>query len=198
MRPHYSLTTAPNTEPVTLAQVTAHVRVDSADDQEYITDLIPVGREYVDSITGRVSVQSTWMVTAATWADLFELSCDTAKLYRTPLVSVASVKFYAPDAATLTTMPTTDYRVITGYEPGMIQFIGDLPSVHERMDAIQITFVAGYGYDETPAILKHAVKMVVANLYENRVPVITGMTATELPQSLNNLIQNQRVGGWFA
>ena len=198
MRPHYTLTVAPYTEPITLAQVTAHVRVDSTDDQEYIADLIAVGREYVDSLTGRVSVQCTWKVTAASWDALMEESCDTAKLYRTPLVSVSSVKYYAPDAANLTTMPTTDYRVVTGYEPGVIQFIEDLPSVHERPDAIQITFVAGYEYDQTPAILKHAVKMVVANLYENRVPVITGTIATELPQSLNNLIQNQRVGGWFA
>lgn len=198
MRPHYSLTVAPYNEPVTLAQVTAHVRVDSTDDQEYIADLIPVGREFVDSVTGRVSVECTWKVTAASWAALMEESCDTAKIYRTPLVSVSSVKYYAPDATSLTTMPTTDYRVITGYEPGMIQFIEDLPSIHERMDAIQITLVAGYEYDTTPAILKHAVKMVVANMYENRVPVITGMTATEMPQSLNTLIQNQRVGGWFA
>ena len=196
MRPAYTITSQPSCEPITYDQAAAHCRVDSTDDQAYISDLIPVAREYVDGVTGRASIQTAWKCTAATWEDLLDGAVDTIKLYRTPLVAVQSVKYYAEDATTLTTMPTSDYRVVTGYEPGLIQFIEDLPTLEPRPDAIQIAFTAGYATpDQTPSILKHAIKVCVADFYEQRVSIAFGQPH-EVKPVLFNLLQNQRVGGW--
>lgn len=196
MIPAYTITSQPSCEPITYDQAAAHVRVDSTDDQSYISDLIPVAREYVDGVTGRASIQAAWKCTAASWDDLLDGAVDTIKLYRTPLVAVQSVKYYALDATTLTTMPTTDYRVVTGYEPGLIQFKESLPALDDRPDAIQIAFTAGYSTpDQTPAILKHCVKVCVADFYEQRVSIVFGQPH-EVRPVLFNLLQNQRVGGW--
>lgn len=198
MRPQYSIATQPASESVTLEQVTAHVRVDSTDDQEYIIGLIGVARELVDSITGRVSMSSTWTLTAKTWEALLERSEDTVKIYRTPLVSVQFVKYYPDGGGALTTMSSADYRVITGYEPGLIQFTGDLPALEDRPDAIQISFTAGYANsDLTPAVHKHAQKVLVADMYEQRGSIAFGQPY-EIKPVLRNLLENQKVEGWSA
>ena len=198
MRPQYSLTLAPDTEPVNIDQLTDHLRVDSSDDIATIEGLISVAREYVDSVTGRVSSVSGWRLIAPTWQSLSG-PCQVGEisLYRTPLVSVESISYYAPDAETLTVMSADDYRVITAAEPGLIQIHGDLPDVDDRPDAIQIEFTAGYSNPTlAPAVLRHAIKMVVAHLYENRLPVAFA-SCSEIPLGTSMLIENQKIGGWI-
>lgn len=202
MRPQYSISTQPDAEPITLNQASDHLRVDSTEDQTYIRDLISVAREYFDALTGRSSAITSYVLTAETWEDLFNqtgrinnTSAYVIPLYRTPLLTVESVKYYAPDATTLTTMSSSDYRVITGSEPGMIQLKDSPPSVDDRIDAIQIAFTAGS--DCAPAMSKHAIRMLVAHFYENRVPINIGNITSEMPFTLKSLIENQKIGGFF-
>lgn len=203
MRPQYSITTAPTSEPITLAQASDHLRVDSTEDQSYISDLISVAREYFDAVTGRSSAIATYVLTAETWEDLFNptrrdntifYNGYVIPIYRTPLLSVASVKYYAPDATSLTTMSASGYRVVTGAEPGRIQLVDAPPSIDDRIDAIQITFTAGA--DTAPAMSKHAIRMLVANFYEQRAP-ISFAAASDIPYTLKSIIENQKIGGNF-
>ena len=114
MLPQYSITVNPYSEPISLAQASDHLRVDSTDDQSYISDLISVAREYFDSVTGRASAETTYLLTAESWGGLFNCpSTYEIPIFRSPLASVSSVQYYASGATVLTTMPTTDYRVIT-------------------------------------------------------------------------------------
>ena len=211
MRPQYSISTAPTSEPITLAQASDHLRVDSTEDQSYISELISVAREYFDAVTGRSSAIATYVLTAETWEDLFnpsrrktnerntyaevnEYNGYVIPIYCTPLLSVTSVKYYAPDATSLTTMSASAYRVITGAEPGRIQLVDSPPSIDDRIDAIQITFTAGA--DTAPAMSKHAIKMLVANFYEQRTP-ISFAAASEIPYTLKSIIEAQKIGGNF-
>lgn len=196
MRPHYSLVTAADAEPVTLAQASEHLRVDSLDDFSLIEALLPVAREIVEGITGRVALESGWKVIAPSWADLLDGDAATAMLHRTPLVSVESVRYYASGASTLTTMDDSDYVTIDGTEPGMIHFMGTLPSLESRPDAIQIEFTAGHTTTEdVPAVLKHAIKLLVAHFYETRTPIAFA-ASSEIPFTLQFLLNNQRIRGW--
>ena len=212
MRPQYSIVTQPASEPITYEQAADHLRVDSTADVQYITDLIPVAREYVDSITARASGQTTFRLIAESWQSLFEAISPTGEVYldphygltsrnvskqiiplwRTPLISVSSVKYYIDDV--LTTLSTAEYNVITSAEPGRIQITGSLPAVDDRADAIQINFVAGN--QSPPAVLRHCVKMLVAHLYENRMPVAFA-SCSQIPFTLQELINNQKTGGFF-
>jgi len=211
MRPQYSISIAPTSEPITLAQASDHLRVDSTEDQSYINDLIPVAREYFDAVTGRSSALATYVLTAGTWEDLFnpsrrqsnqrdyadqvtEYNGYVIPIYRAPLVSVDSVKYYAPSSESLTTMSASEYRVVTGAEPGRIQLVNAPPAIDDRIDAIQITFKAGV--NAVPAMSKHAIKMLVANFYEQRTP-ISFASASEIPYTLKTMIEAQKIGGNF-
>jgi uncharacterized phiE125 gp8 family phage protein len=206
MRPHISIINPPTSEPITLAQASAHLRVDSDDDQAYISELIAVAREYFDSMTGRSSAEIEYLLTGARWEDLMEIDMTDPlraiplerrlmRLYRTPLIDVKSIKFYAPDSDELTEMDVDDYRVITTSEPGAIQLKGVPPDIAERPDAIQIEFVAGS--DCASAMAKHAIRMLTAHFYEQRTPVAFA-AVTEIPFTLRAIIENQKIRGHFA
>lgn len=201
-RPQYTVSVAPASEPITLSQAQEHLRVDSADDADYITALISMVREYYDSITNRSSVATTWKLSAGDWADLYEKPQGNLRSYedyiiplcRTPLVSVTSVKYYAPGAAVQTTVSSSDYRVVTSEEPGFIQFVDAPPSVDDRADAIEILFVAGSGASDMD---KHAMKLMLSHYYDIREPVVTGTIATEIPWGLKSLVMNRKIRGHF-
>lgn len=209
MRPHYSLVTAGQVEPLTIEQATEHVRIDSNDDLAYLQALIAVAREYVESVTGIVGLKSTWKVVAPSWHALIhgddsKLSIPSRNVYaiplfRAPLVSVSSIKYYTNGSESQTTITASDYRVITDTTPGMVQFIDSPPNVEDRPDAIEITFIAGYADQcSAPAIWRHAQKLIVAHLYENRVPVNIGNIVNELPFTLKTMLEQQKIGGWVA
>ena len=194
MRPQYSITVAPTSEPITLSQASDHLRVDSTDDQSYISDLISVAREYFDGVTGRSSAPTTYVLTAENWEDVFHGLSYAIPIYRTPLVSVSSIKYYAASTGTLTTLDPSEYRVITGAEPGRVQLLNSPPAIFDRIDAIQITFIAGN--DCPHAMSRHGIKMLVANFYDQRVPIAFA-SATEIPYTLRAIIENQKIGGHF-
>lgn len=199
MRPQYSIITRSEQEPVSYKESADQLRVDSGADMDYIDALISVAREYVENVTGRVGNRSTWLVTADSWSSLTLDRVDqTIRLSRAPLVSVSSVKYYAPGATTLTTLDAAAYRVITAADLGILQPVDEWPEVDERADAIQITFVAGHADGcQPPATWKHAVKMLVAHLYEERKP-IAFTSCTEIPYTLQALIESQRMEGRLA
>ena len=202
MRPQYSITLQPASEPISYDSASDHLRVDSAQDIAYIEGLISVAREYVESVTGRATVETSFKLVCNSWQSLFQTGENSLTylipIFRTPLISVESVKYYAPDASSLTTMSESDYRVITTTEPGMIQVTGEIPSVEDRPDAIQIEFTAGHeSATDIPATLCHATKMLVAHLYENRLPVAFA-SCNEIPYTMRALIENNKIGGWTA
>ena len=198
MRPNYSTISRPIPEAIDYAAAADHLRVDSAADISYIESLIAVACDYVGEVTGRIGTQTTMLCVAGSWDDLTGGDrLGRLKIGRAPLVSVSSVKYYAPDAATLTTMDAADYRVITTTDLGMLQPVDEWPDVDERPDAIQITFIAGHSEGSpAPATWKHAAKMLVAHLYEERKPVAF-TSCQEIPFTLKNLIEHNRMEGRF-
>lgn len=198
MRPQYSITTRDTACPIPYAYAADHLRVDSSADMEYIEGLIAVAGEYVSSVTGRSAGRHTWMVVADSWTALTgNDSLGTIRIGRVPLISVSSVKYYALDAAALTTISANDYRVITTTEPGIIQPVGEWPDADERADAIQIAFIAGHNDgNPAPPVFNHAIKMLVAHLYEERKPVAFS-SCSEIPFTLSNLIEHHRMEGRF-
>jgi uncharacterized phiE125 gp8 family phage protein len=208
MRPHYSIVTQPDREPVTYGDCADHLRVDSEDDIAYVSSLIPVAREMIDSISGRASTLATWRVSAPSWNNLATGGSRSryprtvagslyVPLYRTPLVSIDAVKYYDTDNE-LQTMAEADYLAITHTEPGTLVIIGELPMVFDRPDAIQVEFQAGHAEPgEIPQIHRHLVKMLVHHLYEER-GIISPANLKEVPWTMSAMLQHIKVGGWCA
>lgn len=199
---HYTQITAPSQEPVTVADISTFARAGGGpEDTATLQALISVAREFVENFTGRALMSSGWRVVSDSWSGVTGDTCgDVLTLDRSPLASVQSVKYYAEDEDTLTTLvANADYIVIAGTTPGRVQLLIDPPALEDRADAVQVEFTAGATTPASvPPTLIHAVRLLVSHFYEMRSPVVAGISADEIPLGLRHLLESQRVGGWVA
>jgi len=164
-----SLVTAPTTEPVTLDEAKAHLRVDGTAEDALITALIQAAREHVESQTGRALITQTWDGTL----DSFPAR-GAIVLPKPPLVSVTSVK-HIDAAGAEQTMNPSDYSVEKPAGPHaqegriLLGYGKSWPSTRCQSNAVTIRFEAGYGAaDKVPAALKAAMLLAIGDLYQNR------------------------------
>jgi hypothetical protein len=176
-------TTPPAEEPLSLADVKAHLRVTVDDDDALIGDLITAARLLCEDYTRRALVSQGWRL----WLDSFP-GCDEPwwdgmregaaqqvmrrfiHIPRPPLISVDTVKTY-DDANTETVFSATSYFVDTASEPGRLALRSSAawPVPGRSYNGIRIDFTAGYGdASAVPQALKQGMLAHIAHLYENR------------------------------
>lgn len=165
-----TLTTAPASEPLSLADVKFHLREDDDAQDSFIESLIVVARRKVEELTGRALITQTWRL------DLPHFPCggrwSQIVLPRPKLISVTSVKYY-DTSGTLQTMDVGDYVVHLGgeYGPGFIvpAYGESWPSARDLPNAVQVVFVAGYGTaEQVPEPIGQYMKLLIGSMYENR------------------------------
>ena len=184
-------TVEPTTEPVSLAEAKAQCRVDSDDENTFITGLIQAAREYVEDTSHRALLTQTWRLSLDAWP-----ACDEIELPRPPLQSVTSLVYY-DSAGTLYTLDSSKYGVDTDSEPGrvVLNWGESWPSLTLRsFNPVQVTFKAGYGddADDVPLHLRQAILLIIGHWFENRELTISGTIIKEIPLAVDSLIYLNR------
>lgn len=182
--------TPPAAEPVSLETVKEHLRIDHDIEDALLDSYIAAARETGEKLSRRAFITQTLEMTVDDWPSDLML-----RLWRPPLQSVTSVKYYDTDNVQQT---WTDYVVDTDGEPGTILF-NSLPAVTLRKrSAITIRFVAGYGNTESsvPSTIKRANLSLIAHWYENRATVNVGNIVSEMPMGSEDAFIAERVV-WF-
>lgn len=159
---HLRLVTPPAAEPVSLETVKAFLRVDGTDEDALITSLAKAAREKGEELARRAFITQTWDMTIECWPVDWRL-----RLYRPPLQSVTSVKYFDRSNVEHT---FTDYVVDARSEPGVIIF-NTLPADTLQLSgAITVRFVAGYGASgsSVPERINNLILALTAHWYENR------------------------------
>jgi len=110
------------------------------------------------------------------------------------LQTVTSVKYIDVNGAQQT-MPSGDYAVDTKQDPGVIQLLAgkSWPTAKvQTPNAVTVEYVAGYGVTaaSVPEAVKTGIKMLVGELFENRMPPDAAID--ELPW-LDRLLASHRV-----
>lgn len=191
---HFSLqvSSEPAVEPVSTAEAKAHMRVDVSDDDTLIDAYIKAARIRLEEDTGRALITQTLVVKL----DDFPLYENTALLLpRPPLQSVTSITYIDEDGVQQT-WDSSKYIVDTGSEPARITPAYDevWPSARDQINAVTITYVAGYGDAATdvPSDLIQAVKMLAAHWYEHREEVAIGVSVSSVPMAYKRLMQSRK------
>lgn len=175
------LVTPPASEPLTVAEAKAHLRVFHSGDDDVIEDMITTAREAVETYLGRALITQTW----ALKDDDFEASY---RLPKAPLASVASIT-YVDSNGTTQTLAADQYVVLASgvdraCEPGRIVPAYNVvwPAVRGEPDDVVVQFVAGYGAaSAVPQTFKSAMKVLLEDLYEERGSYVTGTIVAALP-----------------
>jgi len=177
---------APATEPITVTQAKAHLRVDHTDDDTLIGTLIKAARAHIEAACG---VRFAARTGATMKCDYF---ADLDRLPEAPISSITSIAYLDTDGASQT-LSTNVYELrADGIDAGIV-----LKS-NQSWPAIQygsrITVTAAIGYSAAPEEIAHAMLMLVGHFYENRNASVVGESGSELPFSVNALICNHRRG----
>jgi len=182
------LVTPPATEPFTTAEAKTHLRVEIADDDAYIDALTKAARLKLEDDTGRALVTQTWKLVL----DGFPANDGGIIVPKSPLQSVASLKYVDSDGI-LQTVETADYAVDTATKPGWVvpAFGMSWPSPRDSMNAVELTFVAGYGAAaDVPEHAKLAIKLLLGHWYLNREQVVIGTIVSSVPWAYESLMHS--------
>ena len=183
------LTTAPSTEPISLSEAKAHMRVDFNNDDTYIENLIVAAREFCETMQNRAYITQTWELALDAFINNIELP-------NPPLQSVISMKYYDTSENEIT-LNSDDYFVDTYSEKGTISLKHGKywPSTQLRpLNGVIIRYIAGYGNAATvPIKIKQAILMLVAHWYENREPVCGMKTSDEIKYTIEDILRQDKM-----
>lgn len=154
----------PVAEPLTLAEVLAHLREDAGVNDAQVQALITVAREACENRTERTLISTPWRLTMDSFPDAFELM-------QPPIIAVQSVQF-VDEAGVLQTLDPADYTLDSVSEPGYLvpAFGKEWPAVRNQPNAVTVNYTAGYGTEaaSVPAPLKQWMLLAIGDMYSYR------------------------------
>jgi uncharacterized phiE125 gp8 family phage protein len=182
---------APDATPISLAEAKEHLYITDSDRDDYITALIGAAVAHLDGsagILGRCMYTQSWTM------NYDEFSNELALPF--PVSSIASVKFY--DSSNVQqNVSVSDYELVTQGHSSFIRFKStyQMPALYDyRTDVIEVIAIAGYGDSAAiPLSLKHAIKLLVANWFDNRTPIVQG--GMPLPLGFDAIVEPYRIQG---
>jgi uncharacterized phiE125 gp8 family phage protein len=184
-----TLKTAPARMPISLKEAKEHARIvlGNTDDDDYLDSLIEMATNAAEEYTRRRFITQTWYYYPECWPSGNKMALPFGGLQ-----SVTNVKYKDTDGDE-STMDAADYIVDTDAEPGTITLAygESWPSiVLYPVRPITIEFICGYGDDgaDVKPNIRHAIKLTVSNMYENRESMLIGqgftLTQTKIVESL--------------
>ena len=196
------LVTPPSVEPVSLAEAKAHLRVDVADDDLLIANLITAARMQAENLCRRVFVTQQFALylyafpvynnsnvfSGYTSFDQSPSAWQEAHTYSVrfrggsihlPFPSLQSVEsvIYTDINGFKNTLGADQYIVDNISEPGCITPAPNTywPATQNRVNAVEINFTSGYGNAAAvPAGVKAWILLRVGAMYENREEIAVG------------------------
>lgn len=180
-----AVVTPPTTEPVTVAEAKAFLRLDGGDDDGLIGGLIVAARRWCEDYTGR-----TFVTTVFDWSfDCF--GGPVLYMPRPTVQSVASITYLDKAGVTQTLAPTV-YRVDTASEIGRIALgYGQVwPPTLPEINAVTARFTAGY--TAVPEHVKQAILLLTGELYEQRQQSVQGVVSS-VPFGVRELLATEKI-----
>lgn len=161
----------PEIEPVTLAEVKAHAKIDpdiTGDDQTIEDVYIPAAREAVEDYTLRTLCESTWELKAR------EFPCGELFLPRGPVLAILGISYLQNDG---TRVDITDFQqALEQSPPWLSPAVGRVWPVSRCDDgAVVVTYRAGFAgagspadASGVPARIKHTILAICTRYIEER------------------------------
>lgn len=183
------LTAAPAAEPISLAEVKAHLRVDAGDEDALLSALIVAARTFIERTLGVALITQGWSYFLDFWP---RAGCITLPIR--PVQAVGAVKVHDGGGGSVT-LDMASYAVDVLSDPARLVLTGALPPAPSRaLNAFEVAFTGGYGDEagDVPGPIAQALKLLVAHWFERREPVVLESSAQEVPTMVAALLSPYR------
>lgn len=182
------MTSAPASEPITVTEAKAHLRIDGAAEDLLVGSLILTSRLHIEAALGLALITQGWKLLLDRWprGDIIELPLR-------PLQSVTAVRVVSALGA-VTVLDPAAYEVDAASAPPRLVRTGSVWTAPGKVvSGIEVDFIAGYGTaSQVPAPLKQALLLLTAHWYEHRDPIEIGSPETAVPAGISELLMPYR------
>ncbi len=179
-------TAGPETEPITLAEAKAHLRVDQDAEDAIIAALVTMAREVTEKRSGLLLGRQNWRLTADAIPATEPLSLPLH-----PVASVDAVTVY-DDFGVARSLDPGDYRLCTMHRPASIAF-ETLPQAAEMENGVEVDLAAGLDAEDIPAPLRQAMMLLIGQGYETRGGFSAAEQPVAVPSGYDVLLQPYRL-----
>lgn len=195
--------TPPASEPVTLVEAKAHLRIEHTLDDTYITSIIKAAREYVEQVCWRGWVTQSVELKMNRFPDEvclgsesynFSVPVSKFELPFGKLATLTSVK-YLDTAGVEQTMSPSDYSVDDSSIPAKVYrgYGKSWPNTLPQWDAVRVLYDVGQVVNLIPTAVKQAILLLISQMYEFRTSELTGTIVSPVQFAFSSLIQPFRL-----
>ena len=179
----YAQTTPPSAEPLTLAEVKAHLRLDATDEDTLLAGLTRAARDHLEGQTGLALIARTFRLYLDDWPET-----RVIPIARGPVQTIETVTVY--DAVGMPVEIDTAGYVLDGMARPARLMLPERPGTARALNGIEIDFTAGFGESgaDVPDTLKRAMLLHVAAMFELRGVLSLDGQPGAVPQGYDRLI----------
>ncbi|WP_181704334.1 head-tail connector protein [Chthonobacter albigriseus] len=154
---------APLIEPVSLAELKDHLRIDHAEEDAVLITLTVVARAAIERLARKAMITQTFRLFLDAWPESGVVSLPHA-----PVQSVPAVRVFA--GGSMQTLDLAGFQLDAVSDPARLVALGTAPQPERPIAGIEVDMVVGFGSAaaDVPAPLRQAVKLLAARWYENR------------------------------
>ena len=179
----YAQTNPPVAEPLTLAEVKAHLRLDGADEDALLASLIRTAREHLERETGLCLIAQGWRLYLDGWP-----KDGVIAILKSLVQAIQSVTVYDSDGAPVEV--SLEDHLLDGQARPARLWLRHPPAPGQALNGIEIDFSAGFGEAATdvPDTLKRAVTIHVAHMFAFRGVLSADQQPAGVPDGYERLI----------
>jgi uncharacterized phiE125 gp8 family phage protein len=179
----YVLITPPPAEPVSLAELKAHLRIDGGGEDALLASLIVISREHLERSAGLALISQGWRLYLDAWPE-----AGFVEIARGPVTAVDAVRAF-DELGEESEVPLAGHVLDGARRPARL-WLRACPDAGQAINGIEIDFTAGFGDAgaDVPDTLRRAMLIHAARMYEFRGAVPVDMQPAGMPEGYDRLV----------
>ena len=179
----YALTTPPGAEPLTLAEVKAHLRLDGDEEDVLLSSLIKTAREHLERETGLCLIAQNWRLYLDRWP-----RDGVIRILKSPVQEIQKITVY--DAQGAASEVLLEDHLLDGKGRPARLWLRERPEPGRSANGIEIDFSAGFGETgaDVPDTLKRAMSIHIGHMFVFRGAISPAQQPAGIPDGYERLI----------